>query len=130
MAASLAARSTAAHVDVEWTHADGFPDDTLEVPVSLQTAQMVLDRLLDAAVTENVIGEILRVRLAELACSIIDTSRSDLVEHGLGLLTVKSGNRSAIKDQVSVVSSVTDSTIAIMLDGKRKALAAALGVLP
>lgn len=72
------------HIDVEWTHDDGFPEDTIMVPTSHPPDIKYEQR--------------------------------------------KVGTRDVIKDQVSVHHSVPDSTIAMILDEKRRSLSKALGV--
>ena len=74
------------HIDVEWTHVEGFPEDTVMVPTTHPPQIQYKEKTV--------------------------------------------GRRKVILDQVSVMSRVTDSTVAAMLDEKRIRLAESLGINP
>ncbi len=74
------------YIDVEWTHSDGFPPDTIEVPLTHPP---------DIKYETRIVGQ-----------------------------------RTVIKDQVTVAPTVPDSTVAMMLDEKRHRLAKSLNIDP
>lgn len=112
-------------VDIEWTHEDGFPPDTIQHPIKARDAQVLIKALLEKAVQDEIISEDQAESLNEIFPEVMPFH--DNMPH-IGLVTVVVGEREIIKDQINVVRGTSLQGLNMILEEKRQMLAKSLGV--
>lgn len=116
-------------VDVVWTHADGFPADTREIPVPFDTVNLVLDNILARAESEEILDSNQVKKIKALKRQVFKPQHSTRGS-SIGLLCVEDGTRTELADQLNVREGTPDSIVMQMLEEKRPKLALSLGVEP
>jgi hypothetical protein len=114
-------------IDIEWTHTEGFPEDTRTIAFPTKTVRAVAHYLLAHLAKEGMVDS---AQVKKLEGEVGKVFRLHPSDPNLSTITVPDGQREIIHDQMNVIASTPDSMVMQLLEERRPHLAKALGIKP